>query len=200
MFDSLLSFKAAAKDDGNEAKFDFELFERYAARVKRLALNILNNEHDAEDAVGITFMKIIKYKDKFIGIDEKQVTRRISLITKCVCIDILKKRSHDCMNISSSLYSDADDDDCESDIETKISDDTDVVRDVLANEASDRLHSVINALDSPAREIILFKYFDDMTNVEIAALLDMNASTVGTILQRSLKKLRKMLEDYYNDK
>lgn len=200
MFDIILSFKSVAKDDrDDESRLFKELFEKYAIRVKRLALDILENEHDADDAVGITFMKIMKYRDKFIGIDEKRVIGRISMITRCVCIDILKKRNRDYMNISYPTCVGADDDD-KRDIGAEISDDTDVAHSVLDKEASDRLHRAINSLDSPAREIILFKFFDDMTNVEIAELLDMNASTVGTILQRSLKKLRKMLEGYYNDK
>ena len=51
-------------------------------------------------------------------------------------------------------------------------------------------------LDPAARQIVVLKYYSGLKNTEIAAQLHMNASTVGTILQRSLKKLRKELEAY----
>ena len=40
------------------------------------------------------------------------------------------------------------------------------------------------------RLIIYYKYFEDYSNREIATALDINESTVGTALSRSLKKLR----------
>lgn len=43
------------------------------------------------------------------------------------------------------------------------------------------------------------KYYEEMQNVEIANMLGLNPSTVGTILQRSLQKLRKCMEEYSHD-
>lgn len=81
-----------------------------------------------------------------------------------------------------------------------IADDIDIAHDIVRNEAVEQLHRAINELSSPAREIIMLKYFNDMSNVMTADLLDMKPSTVGTVLQRSLKKLRTMLEGYYDER
>ena len=53
----------------------------------------------------------------------------------------------------------------------------------------------INKLKTPAKEIIIYKYFYDMKNTEIAELLGINASTVGTILSRNIKRIRDMLNE-----
>lgn len=45
-------------------------------------------------------------------------------------------------------------------------------------------------LQEKERLIVYYKFFEGYTNREIAASLDMNESTVGTALSRSLKKLR----------
>ena len=45
-------------------------------------------------------------------------------------------------------------------------------------------------LQEKERLMVYYKFFEGYTNREIAAVLDMNESTVGTALSRSLKKLR----------
>ena len=54
---------------------------------------------------------------------------------------------------------------------------------------------LLAVLDNTEREIVLLKYQDDMRNVDIAEQLDMNASTVSTVLARALSKMRKVDEE-----
>ena len=70
---------------------------------------------------------------------------------------------------------------------------------VLARESAERLKRAIDALASPAREIVLLKYYGEMTNLEISDLLGINASTVGSILHRSLQKIKAKMEAYLCD-
>ena len=159
-------------------------------------MNILKNEQDADDAVGITFLKIIKYREKFMGIAENQLKGRVSLVTRCACFDFLDKR--DKLTVV-SMTEVVEDDEGNSNV-MEIADDIDLLREMLTAESVERLHQAIRTLDSPAKEIVMLKYFDNMSNVSIADLLSMNASTVGTILQRSLQKLKKLLKEYHDDK
>lgn len=183
-------------DDADEREYIGKLYEKYSKKVKRLALNILKNEQDADDAVGNTFLKIIKYRDKFMGIEESQLKGRISLVTRCACFDFLDKRD----KITFVSMTEAVEDDEGNRQDMKIADDIDLLREMLTTESVERLHQAICTLDSPAKEIVMLKYFDDMSNVSIGDLLCMNASTVGTILQRSLQKLKKILKEYHDDK
>ena len=194
MIDILLAIQAI--EDADEREYIGELFEKYSKKVKRLSLNILKNEQDADDAVGLTFLKIIKYREKFMGIEENQLKGRISLVTRCACFDFLDRR--DKLTVVSMTEVVEDDEGNSNDME--IADDIDLLREMLTAESVERLHQAIRTLDSPAKEIVMLKYFDNMSNVSIADLLSMNASTVGTILQRSLKKLKKLLKEYHDDK
>lgn len=47
----------------------------------------------------------------------------------------------------------------------------------------------LTTLKEKERLIIYYKFFEEYTNRRIAELLDMNESTVGTVLSRTLKKL-----------
>lgn len=194
MIDILLAIEAI--EDEQEREFIGELFDRYSKRVKALAWEILKNEEDAEDAMGTTFYKVIKYKNKFIGINENMIKGRLKLITQCTCYDMLDKKNG--LSVTSISNAVADDEGTVNDLE--IPDDFDILEDIVRRESIEVVMKGLDSLKTPAREIVILRYFDELSNVEIADLLSMNASTVGTILQRSLAKLKKELVRYYDDR
>lgn len=57
-----------------------------------------------------------------------------------------------------------------------------------------RLHSLLKALPTREQEIISLKYGAEMTNREISRVLEMSESNVGTILHRTIHKLRQQWE------
>lgn len=194
MIDILLAIEAI--EDEQEREFIGELFDRYSKRVKALAWGILGNEEDAEDAMGTTFYKVIKYKNKFIGINENMIKGRLKLITQCTCYDMLDKKNG--LSVTSISNAVEDDEGTVNDLE--IPDDFDILEDIVRRESIEVVMKGLDSLKTPDREIVILRYFDELSNVEIADLLSMNASTVGTNLQRSLAKLKKELMRYYDDK
>lgn len=194
MIDILLAIEAI--EDEQEREFIGELFDRYSKRVKALAWGILGNEEDAEDAMGTTFYKVIKYKNKFIGINENMIKGRLKLITQCTCYDMLDKKNG--LSVTSISNAVEDDEGTVNDLE--IPDDFDILEDIVRRESIEVVMKGLDSLKTPDREIVILRYYDELSNVEIADLLSMNVSTVGTNLQRSLAKLKKELMRYYDDK
>lgn len=182
-------------ENSDERELILYLFNTYAKKVKALAMLILRNEEDAEDAVGNVFIKIIKYRQKFIDIDRDETVRKIVIYCRSVCFDMLDKRNK--LHMISLITEVTDTEGIVSELEP--ADDIDLENIIVGFEESERLKAAINRLTSPAREIILLKYYEQMRNNEIADLLGINASTVGTILQRSLLKLKKEMEGYVDD-
>lgn len=170
------------------------LFFDYGRQVKALAQSILHSEHDAEDALHDTFLKIIKYREKFAQIDGDETKRLIVIYTRSVCFNLYRRKKRE--NGFAAETGDADDGMSAADREA---DDVDVLESVLARESAERLKRAIDALASPAREIVLLKYYGEMTNFEISDLLGINASTVGSILHRSLQKIKAKMEAYLCD-
>lgn len=64
--------------------------------------------------------------------------------------------------------------------------------DALADR--DQVNRLLACLDNTERELVLLKYREGFKNVEIADTLNMNASTVSTILARALAKMRDAAE------
>lgn len=52
----------------------------------------------------------------------------------------------------------------------------------------------LEQLEKDDREIILLKYFDDLSNSEIASMLNLTANNVGVKLFRALEKLKNIME------
>ena len=193
VIDILLAIEAI--EDEDERAYIGQLFEKYSVRVKRYAIYILHNEQDADDATGNVFLKIIKYRHKFIGISDTMLKGRIALITRCTCLDYMEKRHN---HSYQSIYDYTEDDDGNIQ-DYEIPDDLDILRNMIQTETVEKLYEALQVLQSPANEIVMMRYFDEMSSVEIADILSMNDSTVRTILERSLKKMKKVLEVYYRD-
>jgi RNA polymerase sigma-70 factor (ECF subfamily) len=67
--------------------------------------------------------------------------------------------------------------------------------DLVAKQQTEaRLRELIGRLGERAQEIIALKFASELTNREIARVMDLSESNVGTILHRSLGQLREWME------
>ena len=62
---------AALSEDDRD--FVSVIFEEYGKQMYSIALDILKNEHDADDALQETMYKIIKYVDKFADTNSRMM-------------------------------------------------------------------------------------------------------------------------------
>lgn len=191
MFVVWLAIEAIEEDE--ERELVECLFRSYSAKVLALSKSILKNREDAEDAVNNTFLKVIKYRHKFVGIDGDETKRLIVICTRSVSFDMLRKKKRiDFCSLDESV-----EDDEGNALNQELPTDIDVLKSLIEQETLMQVKEALNQLGEPAKDIVRLRYYYDMQCSEIADFLNINASTVRTILQRSLAKLRKMLEEYY---
>ena len=157
-----------------------------------MAKDILKSDSQTDDVVNDTFMKVIRYKKKFIDTSEAERIRLLIICTRSVCFNIYNRNKKIRFESLESFYRNDDG----KDARLELSDDVDLLKILVDEETAAFLQNAINELNSPAREMIILKYYHDMKNVEIAEFYKMNPSTVNTIIQRSVKQLRRELERY----
>ena len=175
--------------DENERVLVQELYQEYSLKITAMAAKILKNQTDAEDALGNVFLKIIKYRDLFTGLDKEERTRLIVIYTRSTCFDMLRKR--DKIDVLSLSYTS---DEEENDIAGyEIQAEEDVEHVFFREEMINKIQCMIQYFPSPVREIMIMKYFYNMPNTEISGITGVNPSTVGTIIQRNTKKIRRAL-------
>ena len=183
----------ALKD--NERVIIEKLYDDYSKRVKELSISILHNDKQADDIVNDTFLKVIRYKDRFLDVAEDEKIRLLIICTRSICFDLYNRSKKLRFESLENFYYNQDEEDTQFDIPS----DDDLFRILVDKETSEVVKSAINKLKEPARDMIILKFYYEMKNVEIAEFYKMKNSTVNTIIQRATKKLRKELERYFND-
>lgn len=178
---------------------DRKLIERlycdYSKGVKELSIYILHSDKYADDIVNDTFLKVIRYKEKFVDVSEDERIRLINICARSVCFNLYNRNKKIRFESLDSFYRDEN----EKDVKLDISADVDLLKMLIEEETGAFLQKSIDNLKNPARDMMILKYYYEMKNTEIAEFFKMNCSTVGTIIQKSIKRLRKELERYVYD-
>jgi RNA polymerase sigma-70 factor (ECF subfamily) len=78
-----------------------------------------------------------------------------------------------------------------------IAEDVSIERDYQRKEDAARLYALLSQLSKDDQELIALKYGAELTNRNIAQVLDISESNVGTRLYRLIKKLRMEWEATY---
>jgi len=69
----------------------------------------------------------------------------------------------------------------------------DYVNDLRRQEARDEVQAVMGKLDAEEREILRLKFFEEVSNVEIAEIMGLSANHIGVKVFRVLKKVKQLL-------
>lgn len=167
--DGFLLQRTAEEDD---RAFE-ELVRRYEGRFFRVALRILGNDGDAEDAVQLAFLRVYRkagdYRPAWAG-----STWLYRVLTN-VCVDQWRKRGRE-PGIDPSR-----------EVEAAPSE---------ARAISDRLdvEAALAALPPETRSVVVLRYSEDLSYEAIAQVRGVTVNTVKTQLARAKRALRTRLK------
>lgn len=149
-------------------------YYRFEPRAIRYAIAFLGNEDAAHSAVQDAFIKVYKYASSFRGKSSVQVWF-FRVLSNC-CRDSLKKRPHISLGENAALLT------------------TPESEEGKDREDKERVRIAIDELSPDQRRLIFLYYYEDLSYVEIADILEMPMGTVGPTLTRLHDKLRSILE------
>lgn len=153
-----------------------QLYELHASRVQRHIYYLVGNAQEAHDLTSETFLRawrvIDRYEDRGISIASWLLKIGHNLAAK----HVMKRRSHATLDEAVDYPAAGD------------SNFVDAVCDVqLARSAVLKLPGV-------QRQVIVWRFVEDMSYEEVAQLLGKPAATIRVIQFRALKRLRQILE------
>lgn len=140
--------------------------EQYMPSLYRAAYSIVQNRHDAEDAVQQALLNAWKGREKARDGAERAWMMRIVINE---CYTILRKRRRSIP--------------------------TDQVPETPVQQADPALYEAISALPENLRTPFLLKYMEGMTEKEVAAALRLPLPSVKNRLFRARKKLQNELQE-----
>lgn len=65
----------------------------------------------------------------------------------------------------------------------------------ILGESNDKLQMALNTLNARERNMVALKFGANLSNIQIAELVDLSESNVGVILYRTMKKLKVQIEN-----
>ena len=152
-----------------------EIVGQHGPTVFRLARRILGHGPDADDVVQEVFLEVFRLREKrevrcWAGFLHKVATHR--------ALDRLRRRrkTHPLDDVD---VSDAGDGPLET---------------AIAGELAERLREAITQLPDRQAAVFSLRYFDDQSYGQIAEILSIEASAVGTALHKARTKLNALLE------
>jgi len=157
------------------------LVDQYAGALYRVAYSVLRNSTDAEDAVQEAFLRVLRHRDT---LDEVR-DHRVWLIRIVWNIVLDRKRraktrpeTDDVSELARVLPS------------------TGLSAEELAAAAEHHAHVLgcVEQLPAKEREVLLLSAFEELTSVEIAAVLDITESSVRSRLFRARNLMAELLD------
>jgi len=160
------------------------LYKRYSSKVYAKCISLLKDEARAEDAAQEIFTKIYLNLAKFTG--KSKFSTWIYSITYNYCIDVIRKNKK-----NKNVFSD------------EMERAPDVIDDVEDQELLlmrvDRLKIVLDKIPAGDRAILLMKYNEDFSIIEIAETLDKSESAVKMKIMRAKQKAKAVYNDLFKE-
>ncbi len=190
-YDGHLSDTAHARDEdqdllerlalGEEAAF-CALVKRHIDRAYAIALRIIGNPADAEDVVQDTMLKIWIHRGRWQPGRAKFSTWLYRVISNR-CIDLRRKPRTENVDVVSDVA------DAQPDASSIIE----------RNEVSSLLDAATRRLPEQQRVAVILSYHENMSNGEIAEVMDTTVAAVESLLKRGRQQLRELLRRHERD-
>lgn len=157
---------------GNEEAFD-ELFHRYRARVYGYLFKKVKDPRSVEDLFQATFLNLHRSREHY------QKGRLFSAWLFTICrnavIDFRRKESRGVQ------ITDQDPNDLTIPIET-------------SDPKSDNLKEVLSLVSEKQRELLKYRYEEELEFEEIAASMNTTAANVRQMISRTIRKIKKAVQ------
>ena len=141
---------------------------------------IVGNDHDAEDVAQDVFLEAYRVSQtkeirNWPGFLRRLASRR--------AIDLLRKRSSG-MCVPPTMA------------ETEpVSTSPEPYQTAIATELAERLRNILCVLPEGQGQVFSMRYFEDMSNEEIAESLEMSSNAVGLALHKARMRLQSLIDD-----
>ena len=152
------------------------LTERHIDRAYAVAFRITGNAADSEDVVQDTLLKVWVLGNRWEGGRAKFTTWLYRVIVNR-CIDLKRRPQNDDVDTIEDVASHA----------------PDQVNELIRNETTDRLARALADLPDQQRLALIFSYYENLSNAQIAEIMETSVMAVESLLKRGRKHLRESL-------
>ena len=159
-------------DENTKLEFG-QIYEKNYRTMYYVALKILKNKEEAEDAVHGAFVKLAEKYDTYRHLTSQEMTSLCVIIVKNKCLDMLRVEK-----VDYALHDEKDQ----------------PLENVIQEEGEKELLEAMKILPEKLRLVLELRYFHEYSNGEIAKILDISKKNVEIRLYRAKKKMKEVLQ------
>lgn len=177
----MLALYLAYLDDENDKKLFEEIFYAYRKQMVTLALSILNNENDAEDAVHNVFLRIAQKNWNTVRTIENKTDLRNYLLkaTKNASLNFIKIKNRDNVSLDSIVVFDL--------YDSELLSDDSFIDTICTKIEYDIMIEAIKSLDDKYRNVIYYHLVMELPIIKTAQLLGQTVAATQKQLFRGKK-------------
>lgn len=152
------------------------LVRRHSQRVLNISRRMMSNEAEAEDVTQDVFLKVWKNASKWQPGTAK-FTTWLHKVTMNACLDKLRKPRMGNIDVVPEMMDEA----------------ATPVEELEAKSRSDMLKVAMQDLPERQRAALALCYFEDVSNIEAASVLDVSVDALESLLSRGRRALKQIL-------
>ena len=166
---------------GDEQAFEW-IYDQYVDRIYRFVFLKVNVEEKTQEIVQDVFLKFWKTASE----DKTRINNVAALLYRIARFNVIdyyrsKARKQDEISIESGI------------IDQELTVDIEIDKHIDIKYDLEKIKLALVDLPQIYKDVIIMKFIDELSNKEIAQILNKRASNVGVIIHRALKTLRKNL-------
>lgn len=166
-----------------EEKDKFEqLYIKYRKLMFYVSKEILHDDFLAEDAVHNAFLRIIKHLEKINEISCHKTKSFMVIVVENVSKDLYNQRTND-----RKIYFD--------DVDYDIIDDCDMEENIIQQINIEDIVKKIEMLPNTYRDVLMLKCIHELTDKEIATLLDISPAAARKRIERARQNINELCKE-----
>ncbi len=175
----MLPIFTAMIDDPYDRQYFEQIYLQNRDYLFRYAFRVLRDEASTEDAVHDAFLSLAKNFERYRHLDGGQMRSFLTITVRNAAFKIYNRRKRE--NVTEEIYKD-------NEYMPDISVDTE------QKDIKRILFDMVKSLDSKYADVIVLKYYCDLSVNDIAAQLDISPENVKVRLHRARTLLKSKLE------
>lgn len=176
----VLNFYLSLLDTEEEKSKIENLYHTYNGLMLKIAFDILNDYDLANDALHNAFLKIVRHLDKLDENSCHKTKAYMVLVIESISKNMYNKRKRQ----NSTSYDE---------LEDNISDSKNFEDDISSKLTVEYVYKKIELLPEIYKEVLTLKFVNDLTDKEIAEILEISNSATRKRLERAKVKLTELL-------
>ena len=176
------TFKLVQRAQKGDKEAYGAIYELYQKKIYRFSYYMIQNQELAEDITQNTFIKAWRALPSFSLNKNGTIQAYLFKIARNLTIDYQRKKKEASLEV----------------IEDIMPSDENLEEIVARREEREMVARALKTLDEEERQIVVLRYFEDMSYEEISKVVGKNEGAIRVRLHRILKKLKEEIKDYGN--